>query len=301
MDDATTQRWYAIMAYLGLGLVIAGFIGNAFARVLLALAFVGLLLVAVGGFGLIGLSNRARRRPVQPLPPPPPVGASPGAPPPAGAGTPIPTSWDLSRPVRFDLTAEYREYESQMRTAILMRAGFGVILVVFAAYFAGASLLRGDPTGVALAVMFLALAGFLFWVLRSVQRAPIEMEVGPDGIRFQLRPAGTVKLRWDDPQFGVRLTIVSAAANHSIDPRRSTATYRLFTGSGSGVGHGPRVLTAIPRPAIERILRQADARGLYPLERTLGLPGTVSERTELRLIAGARPFTAGVPYTLPPP
>jgi len=304
MDDKARQRALGILAYVGLAIVVAGFVAGQFDRALIPLSFLGILLVAAGGFGLIQMAQKARLRPVQPPPPPvggaPGVGARPPPPPLPGPAPPAGALPDLSRPARFDLTRERREYQARMRTPILLRVGMAVFFLGIGGFFLADGFIRGDPALGVLAVPVLLLSAFTFAVLRSVSRAPSEMVVGPEGLQFQFGPSESTLLRWSDPQFGVRLTIVSAAVNRSIDPTRTGSTYRLFAGFGSGLGRGTRILTALPREAAERVLREAEAHGISPLEVRRGVPGTVSEHTELRLVNGARPFTAGTPYVLPP-
>jgi len=161
----------------------------------------------------------------------------------------------------------------------------GIFLLGLGGFALVNGLLRDNFGLVFIGVLLPALAAFMFSVLWSVNRGAIEITVGPDGVAFQMLPPKAALFRWADPKFGIKLIERSADVNRTLDPNQRGSTYQLFTGSGSGMGNGPRIFTSIPPDCFEWLLRSARVRGLRVLVGTEGAPGTVSERRTYRVLA----------------
>lgn len=293
--DKARLRQLAIVAYAGLAIIVLGFVGqivlsalgdHAAASSILSLAFLGILLVSVGGFGLILLGNQQMRRPIGPGPAPAPSAhpyyaavpflapALPSLP----KGEPPPSR-------TFDLAAEAAAYHKRMRSAVLMRQGMYVLFGGLGIWVIVSSYLRGSlAAGLAFGGFLIAFGLILFLVVGQVDRAPLSLTVDPDGLHFGYPKSQRTSVRWTDPKFGMKLTSRSAEVNQNLDPPVSGPTYSLFSGMGSGLGRGPRVYTEIPRECFDLLLQRAQIAGLQVTPRVEGVPGTISERLTYRVV-----------------
>jgi len=289
MDERRQSRLLGVVAYVGIGLVVLSELEHPIVPI--EVGILGFVLILAGAIPLMVLSRRSMLRRV-PISPPPPTVGWPGAPLPL-ASTPVPPPGvpDLAVPVRFDLAREYREYKARMRTAILMRTAMYSFLVILGGYSIAAGLLYGRVAGLVLGVIFIVFGGSLYYLLRQIDHAPNQVTVGPAGVAFEMVPARTLTLRWDDPSFGMRFIVTSAEVNRMRDPPREGPSFVLFTGRGSGVGAGPRILTEIPVECFRLLLRQGEAHGWQALEGTEGAVGTFSERRTYRFFRGFGPVT----------
>ncbi|MCI4335847.1 MAG: hypothetical protein L3K17_01425 [Thermoplasmata archaeon] len=296
--DKVRQKQLATVTYSGLAIIFLGFGGqfvlsalgdHAAASAILSLSFVGILLVAVGGFGLISLGNRQMRRPIGtgpvPVASPHPYYASVPF-----LAPPVPSLPDLAPPPSraFDLAAEAAAYRHRMRTPVRMRQGMYLYLNGLGIAFIVYSYLRGNLAGGLVLGGFLIAFGLILFVLvGQVDRAPLSITVDQDGMHFEYPKSKRTSIRWTDPKFGVRLSTRSAEVNQNLDPPVSGPTYSLFTGRGSGQRSGPRVLTDIPRECFDLLLQRAQLAGLQVNPRVEGVPGTISERLTYRVHARA--------------
>ena len=299
METRRLSTTLTVVAFAGLALVLGSLIGGG--RSLAFLAVPGFLLLIIGGFGLIGLARRESLRPVasaatpaappfvgaEPpwLPPPPSVGG------PAGPsttsvpyGTPLPDPREWNSEVSFDLTREYAEYRRNMRFPVLMRMAVYLFLIALGAWSIAEALRTGRTSGIALGGFVIGFALILMVVVRGVGRGVDRLTVGPTGIQARLPPRTLVSLSWTSPAFGLRITETSAEVNRTIDPTRDRPSYRLFTGRGSGMGQGTRVLTEVPVECVRLILAQAQRHGLRVIDQVEGPIGTVSQRRVYRIL-----------------
>ncbi|MGI0132917.1 MAG: hypothetical protein ACREDK_07515 [Thermoplasmata archaeon] len=302
MESKRLSRLLGFVAYVGLALVLISILGQAYHLFLLAIP--GFLLLIIGGFGLIGVAHReSMRRVASPPTLPPPTftgfpivghpnltGFAPLPPPPLeGVTTPLVQATDLRTDRKFDLSTEYRQYRKQMRVPVLMRMGLYAFLIGLGGWAAGEGLWFGSISGVILGSLFIALGGVLMVVVRGIGRGVDWLMVGPSGITAHLRPTTLVAFPWASPRFGIRITETSKEANQVLRPGQDRATYRFFTGRGSGMGGGARVLTEIPAECARLILSHAQSHGLTISDRMEGPPGTVSQRRVYR-ITSTGPF-----------
>lgn len=279
------SRLLAILAYVGILLFVLGVIERAYIPPFVV--GIGFLLIIVGGVGLLALTRRERLRPTGAVKPSP----LPGFGVPLDLAPPPPDSLlqevDLTRTVSVDLSTEYRTYKRSMRFPVFARVGMYLFLIGVAGWGLAEGILRRDPILIGFGIAFIALSGWLFSVLRSVNRGVTGMIVGPAGIEFALDGPAKVLMRWEDPQFGLKVTERSAESNRQGDPPRDTTTYRLFTGPGSGVGRPPRILTEVPAECVTLVMAFARARQLRVIPGVEGAPGTVSARRTYRILAPA--------------
>lgn len=277
------SRLFAALTYAGIGMFLLGTIGRAYVPIFVALA--GFPLIIIGGVGLFALARRERLRPTGPglspqlptyfapleLRTPSPAGALPGA--------------DLSLPVTFDLRTEYQAYKRGLRSSVYLRVGMYLFFLAVASWALVEGILRKDPTLIGVGVAFIALPSFGFTVLRSVYQGVTSLTIGPAGVEFALDTSEKVLLHWEDPRFGIRIIEKPAEVNRLADPPRATASYRLFTGPGSGVGRPPRILTEVPAECVNIVMAYASARQLQILPGVQGVPGTMSARRTLTVVS----------------
>jgi hypothetical protein len=278
MDSKVKQRLWFGCAMLGLALVIGGLtIGQGYIPP--ELVVLGFVLLITGYAGLSSLARQDRLRKVAAAPAPLASSSAPT--------TGLPSTWEMGAPsstdalaasVRFDLSRERAAYKARMRSAILLRAGMYCFLMGLGGVALALGLLQGRIVGVGFGAALIAFGAALMMFLSTIDRAPVEMTVSPDGMLFRLLPKLEVSLRWDDPRFGAKMIATSAEVNRTLDPSRTGPSFVFFTGSGSGVGHGPRIMTEISSECFTLLLREARIHGLRLLENTEGSPGTVSER-----------------------
>jgi hypothetical protein len=289
VDDKRRSRLLGVVAYVGIGLVVLSELGHAYVPIEVGILGFGLILA--GAIPLMVLARQSMLRRV-PVTPPSPATAAAGAPLPlASAPAPPHRAPDLAAPVRFDLSREYQGYKARMRTAILMRTAMYSFLVLLGVYSIATGLLYDRVAGLVLGAIFIVFGGSLYYFLRQIDHAPNQLTVGPSGVAFEMVPARTLTLRWDDPSFGMRFIVTSAGVNRMRDPPLEGPSFLLFTGRGSGVGSGPRILTEIPVECFRLLLLQGEAHGWQAPEGTEGVVGTVSERRTYRFFRGFGPVT----------
>jgi len=189
----------------------------------------------------------------------------------------------LDRDVAFDLSAEFRRYRSEMRTAVRMRQAAYAIIAFPSLMIILLGVKQSSPFLLGMGVAFAVFAVLLFMGIRTVWRAADQMTVGPSGITVHMVPAIDVRLSWASPTFGVKIIETSAAVQQTIEPDATGPRYRLFTGQGSGVCKNPRVLTDIPDQCAKLIMAHAERLGLSVRPRQEGNPGTVSARVVLTI------------------
>jgi hypothetical protein len=298
MDAKVQARLLSVAAYIGIALVLLSTLGKQYWLTLLAIP--AFALIIAGGVGLIILQRRESLRKVSPpgsesalgagagIPLPQSGYTTPPVPPPmafAQSGT-LPIEPSLQREVKFDLSKEYRQYKARMRVPVLFRMGVYAFIIGLGAYSIAEGLLELHTVGIAYGAVLVLLGATLAVFIRGVGRGVDWISVGPSGIVAHLVPSPEVTLPWSSPLFGARIIETSAAVNQAKDPPKSGPTFQFFCGTGSGMGRGPRVLTAIPIDCYQLILAQAAARQLQIADRVEGPRGTVSERRVIRITAG---------------
>lgn len=289
----TQGRILAVVAYIGIGLVLLGSFGQHYG--LFTLAILGFGLVIVGGVGLMALSRKERlqptgtspSRPPEPLPAfgvplvieaNPPIEPEPGR---LADGTPFPTR-------HFELTAEYLTYKKEMRFAVYFRVGVYVFLLGLGCFGVVGGLWKDNLPLLGLGVWLLIFGSVLIIFIRTINRGALGLTIGPQGIEVSLDNGKGVRLDWKNPKFGIKLIEIPVEVNRLKDPPRDAPTFRFFTGPGSGVGQSPRILTNLPQECFESILASARASGLSMSRGLEGRPGTMSERRIITVIAAAR-------------
>jgi hypothetical protein len=293
MDQRTVDRQrsqvLSTLAYLGLGLVIVGSLYPPAE----GLSLLGLLLIAVGGFGLLALSRQQMTRPLpgredtpptqSPIPNPVPlfVPLPPLPPSLPSASEPAPGT------ARFDLSSAAARYQAHNRTGLLLRTGMAVFLFVLGGYLVVVGSSRSEWTVLPFGGGLIALGAFLFYVLAAVDRAPVAVTIDDRALRFEFPGRVEQVLEWTDPRFGFQVILFPAEVTRNWDPPRDGPLYRFFSGYGSGVGYGRRVLSDLSPECVALLLRVAESRGLRPTPISSGVPGTLSERFVYRVARAA--------------
>jgi hypothetical protein len=159
----------------------------------------------------------------------------------------------------------------------------GVFLFVLGGYLVVAGAFRSQWTLFPFGGALVALGAFLFYVLAAIDRAPIAVTVDDRTLRFEFSGRTEQRLDWSDPRFGFQVILIPAEVTQSWDPPRSGPIYRFFSGTGSGLGYGRRVLSELSPECVGLILGIAGSKGLRPTPVSSGIPGTLSERFVYRV------------------
>lgn len=260
--DKGSRRKYSILAWVGIAMFTLGGIAGRFDSGLYLLAGLGLILVIVGGWGLLALAGREQALLRQPIPPQP----TPVEPP----SPELPAEPRLDEDVRFDLSGELARSRRADAPTMLLILGAGVAFIGSGGWLVATSLSRADAGGIGLgSVVGVAGAWFLVTLWQYFRR-PKAMTIGPTGVLVELDPPRRVLLRWNDPKFGVAVTVIPREIGPVFDLPSDRPTFRLRSGGRTGVGAGVQVVTDIPQAAFDLLLLQGHARGLTASVTPLG-------------------------------